>query len=138
MRLNIVLIPFILVIFAACFVTGCLGSGSAQITNVTTDKETYHAKEVMNIIIYVNSQEEMNNATLRLRGIQNWFGEHQLDHEISVNLSPGQNILQYEHEFTRCLACTDLLEGEYPFEVELIKNGVVISNTSHSIRLEYG
>jgi len=136
MRLDILPIAIIMVIIAACVVPGCLGPGTAHITSVTTDKDLYHSKEIMNITVLASSQGDMSNTTLRLRGIQDRHGDFQLDLESPVNLSPGLNTLVYDHQLPSCSSCSGLSAGTYQIEVELIHNGMVISNMTHSIQLE--
>jgi hypothetical protein len=136
MRLNILPIAIILVIIATCTVPGCLGPGTARITSVTTDKDLYHSKEIMNITILANSQGDMSNSTIRLYGIQDRHGDFQLDQESSVNLSPGLNTLAYDHQLPSCSSYSGLSAGTYQIEVELIHNGMIVSNMTHSIQLE--
>ena len=129
-------VMIIVVIIAACMVPGCLGPGTARITSVTTDKDLYHSKEIMNITVLANSQGDMSNTTLRLRGIQDRHGDFQLDQESPVNLSPGLNTLLYDHQLPSCSSCSGLSAGTYQIEVELIHDGMIISNMTHSIQLE--
>lgn len=136
MRLDILPIAFIMVIIAACLVPGCLGPGTARITSVTTDKDLYHSKEIMNVTVLANSQGDMSNTTLKLHGIQDRHGDYQLDKEIPVNLSPGLNTLVYNHQLPSCSSCSGLSAGTYQIEVELIHNGIIVSNMTHPIQLE--
>jgi len=136
MRRDLLIVTVILVIIAASAVPGCLGPGTARITSVTTDKDLYHSKEVMNITVLASSQGDMHNTTLRLRGIQSQHGDFQLDEEIPVNLSPGLNTLVYDHQLPSCSSCSGLGAGTYQIEVELIHNGMIASNMTHSFKLE--
>ena len=136
MRLDILSLSVLVLILAACAMPGCLGPGSARITSVTTDKDLYHSKEIMNITVLANSQGDMSNTTLRLRGIQDRHGDFQLDQETPVNLSPGLNTLVYDHQLPSCSSCSGLSAGTYQIEVELIHNGMIVSNMTHSIQLE--
>jgi len=136
MRRNIHIVALVIVVIAACAVSGCLGPGTASITNVSTDKDLYHSKEVMNITVLVSSQGDMSNTTLRITGIQNKYGEYQLDDEIPVNLSNGRNIIPYEHKMPTCSSCSGLSAGTYQIDVALVQNGIIISNTTHSVELK--
>lgn len=136
MRRNFLIVSVIVVILAACLVPGCLGPGSASITSVTTDKDLYHSKEVMNITVLANAQGDMSNTTLKIRGLQDRHGDFQLEKEIPVNLSSGLNILAYDHQLPSCSSCSGLSEGTYQIEIELIHDGTIISNMSHSIQLK--
>ncbi len=138
MRRNILIISLIVVLIAACVVPGCLntGPGTAQITNVTTDKDLYHSKENMTITVLASAQGDMSNTTLRITGIKNKYNEFQLDDEIPVNLSPGTNIVTYEHKMPSCSSCSGLSAGTYQIDVALVHNGIIISNTTHSVELQ--
>jgi hypothetical protein len=136
MRRDLLIIAVIMVIIAASAVPGCLGPGTARITSVTTDKDLYHSKEVMNITVLASSQGDMSNTTLRLHGIQDRYGDFQLDQEIPVNLSPGLNTLVYSHQLPSCSSCSGLSAGTYQIEAELIHNGIITSNMTHSFKLE--
>lgn len=136
MRRDFLIISVIVVILAACLVPGCIGTGSASITSVTTDKDLYHSKEVMNITVLAKLQGDMSNTSLKLRGLQDRHGDFQLEKEIPVNLSSGLNILTYDHQLPSCSSCSGLSAGTYQIEVELIQDGIVLSNMTHSIQLE--
>ncbi len=136
MRRNILFLSLIVVLIAACAVPGCLGPGTASITNVTTDKDLYHSKENMTITVFANAQGDMSNTTLRITGIKNKYGEFQLDDEIPVNLSAGSNIIPYQHKMPTCSSCSGLSAGTYQIDVALVQNGVIISNTTHSVELQ--
>jgi len=136
MRRNFLIVSVIVVILAACSIPGCLGPGSASIRSVTTDKDLYHSKEVMNITVLVNTPGDMSNTTLKFRGLQDRYGDFQIEKEIPVNLSSGLNILVYEHRLPSCSSCSGLSEATYQIEVELIHDGTIISNMSHSIQLK--
>ena len=111
-------------------------SVTASIISVTTDKDLYHSKEIMNITVTVSSQGDMSNATLRFKGIQNLHGDFQINTEIPANLSPGLNTLVYKHELPRCSSCSGLNAGTYQVEVQLIHDGSIVSNMTHSFQLE--
>lgn len=136
MRRYFLIVYVIVVILAACSVPGCLGPGSASITSVTTDRDLYHSKEVMNITVLANAQGDKSNTTLKFRGLQDRYGDFQLEKEIPANLSSGLNLLAYEHQLPSCSSCSGLSAGTYQIEVELIQDGIVISNMTHSIQLE--
>ena len=59
MRRDLLIIALIVVIIAAGAVlayTYFLGPGSATITSVSTDKDLYHSKEVMNITVSASAR----------------------------------------------------------------------------------
>ncbi|MBP7715875.1 MAG: hypothetical protein KA094_01145 [Methanoregulaceae archaeon] len=139
MRRDLLIITLIVVIIAAGAViayTYFLGPGSATITSVTTDKDLYHSKEVMNITVSASARGDMSNTTLKLVGIKSRHGDYQLDKEIPVTLTPGQNSLRYNHTLPTCSSCSGLSAGMYDIDVELVRNGTVVSNMTYSFDLE--
>lgn len=139
MQRNILLFVLVLVLVA---VAGMIiyplyfGPAGASITSISTDKDLYHSKEVMKIVISLGVQGEMGNATLQLQGMQDKHGGYQLMHEIPVTLSPGPHTIMYDHHLPACSSCSGLAAGTYLIDAYLMQNGIVISNLSHSIRLE--
>ena len=111
------------------------GQAHAGITSVATDKDLYHSKETMMITVSVDSQGNIGNATLRLLGIQDRYGDYQLRKDIPVNLSHGANTLVYDHKLPSCSSCSGLAAGTYRIDVSLLHDGVLLSNTTHSFQL---
>lgn len=139
MRRNVLILAVLVVILLAGAVIiypFLFGPGSGSIRSVITDKDLYHSKEIMGITVSVSSQGNMANSTLIFRGLKDRHGEFQLDEEIPVNLSPGPNMLVYEHQLPSCSSCSGLSAGTYQIEVALAHNGIVISNMTRSIDLE--
>ncbi|MCU0631364.1 MAG: hypothetical protein MUC66_00100 [Methanolinea sp.] len=139
MRRDILILIIAVIIIAACGIVlypFLYGPASASITSVTTDKDLYHSKEIMKIAVSIRSQGDMGNASLRLLGIQDRYGDFQLHQEVPVNLSPGPHTLVYDHQLPTCSSCSGLAAGTYQIEVLLIQKGIVISNMTHSLQIE--
>ena len=112
------------------------GPSSAEITSVSTDKDLYHSNEIMKIAISVNARGSSEDATIRLSGIRDRHGDLRLEKDLPVTLSMGPNTMIYDYQLPPCSSCAGLEPGIYQIEVELIRNGTVVSNTSRSIRIE--
>lgn len=136
MQRCILIFSLIGIIIAGCSVPGCLDTGGAGITSVTTDKDLYHSHEVMKITVDLSSDGKPGNATLRLRGIKDDEGHFQLNQDIPVTLSPGTNTQVYEHQLPHCSSCSGLMEGTYTVDASLIVNGNVVSTVNHSFQLK--
>lgn len=139
MRRNTLILIVALVIVAASGIVLAaffFGPASASITSVTTDKDLYHSKETMKITVSLGSQGNMGNTTLRFLGLQDRHGAYQLDQEIPIVLSPGPNTVIYTHPLPSCSSCSGLTAGNYPIEVSLSRDGVPVSNMTHTIQLE--
>jgi len=138
MRRDILIIAAVVVICAvvAMILLSVMGPAHAEITAVTTDKDLYHSNEKMNITIMVNSAGNMDNTTARIEGIRDDDGKFRIKHDMPANLSEGSNVLVYEYKLPSCSKCSGLGEGTYQVNVTLIRNGVPVSNMTHSVELK--
>ena len=132
----IALIAMVVIALAIVLVPLFFGPSSAEIGSVSFDKDLYHSNEVMNITISVNARGATENATLRLAGIKDRYGDLRLEKEIPVILSPGLYTVTYDYKLPPCSHCAGIDPGPYQIEVELVRNGTVISNTTRTVQLE--
>ncbi len=108
----------------------------ADILSVTTDSDLYHSNNVMKITVKVTSSGTISNAALNITGITDRYGDQRLSHEIPANLSPGTNTLTYDYQLPPCSHCAGLDPGSYSFNVTLERDGMILDQTNHSIRIE--
>ncbi len=137
MRRDILIIGAALIVCAivALILLSVLGPAHAEITAVTTDKDLYHSNEKMNITFLINSAGNMDNTTARIEGIQDQDGHLRISHDMPANLTAGPNIFFYQHQLPSCSKCSGLGEGTYQVNVTLLRNGIQISNMTHSFEL---
>jgi len=112
------------------------GIASADILSVSTDKDLYHSNEVMHISVDVTSSGKIENTTLQIVGIEDRYGDIRLNYTMSANLSPGNNDYIYDYQLPACSHCAGLDPGDYQFNVTLERNGMIIDNANHTIRIE--
>ncbi|OPX66655.1 MAG: hypothetical protein A4E37_01876 [Methanoregulaceae archaeon PtaB.Bin056] len=112
------------------------GPASARIVSVSTDKDLYHSRDTMKISVSIESEGDLGNATLQLRGIEDRHGDCQLHKEIPVTVSKGSHIQVYDHKLPACSSCSGLNAGNYTINATLVQNGVPVSYMTHSFRLE--
>jgi hypothetical protein len=140
MRRDLLIIAVVvLVVVAAIAIAYSLffmPAASASIVSVSTDKPLYHSNEVMQITVGVRSTGTMSNTTLLFTGIENQYGDTLFNGMTSVNLSPGTNTISYEHQLPVCSHCAGLDPGDYQFNVTLERDGEVLDETNHTIRIE--
>jgi hypothetical protein len=139
MRKDLIIIAVVVLVVVVAIVLAYplfFVPASAGIVSVSTDKPLYHSNEVMHITVDVQSTGAMNNATLLFTGIDNLYGDTLLKDMISVNLTPGSNMIPYEHQLPTCSHCAGLDPGDYQFNVTLERNGTILSYTNHTIRIE--
>jgi hypothetical protein len=108
----------------------------ADILSVTTDNDLYHSNNVMKITVTVTSSGTISNAAVNITGITDRYGDVRLSHVIPANLSPGTNTLTYDYQLPPCSHCAGLDPGTYSFNVSLERDGIILDQTNHSIRIE--
>jgi hypothetical protein len=108
----------------------------ADILSVTTDNDLYHSNNVMKITVTVTSSGKINNAVVNITGITDRYGDDKLVHVMPVNLSPGTNTLTYNHQLPSCSHCSGLDPGTYSFNITLERDGMIMDQANHSIRIE--
>jgi hypothetical protein len=108
----------------------------ADILSVTTDNDLYHSNNVMKITVTVTSSGTVSNAAVNITGITDRYGDVRLSHVIPANLSPGTNTLTYDYQLPPCSHCAGLDPGTYSFNVSLERDGIILDQTNHSIRIE--
>ena len=128
-------IAVIVLLIAAFMYPLYAGTAKAEITSVSTDKDLYHSNEVMKIVISLSSPGEGQNTSVVIQGIEGSDGKMWLEHTLAVPDSPGPAILMYDFNLPRCSRCSGLDEGTYGFDVALVKDGVVLSNMTHSVQI---
>jgi hypothetical protein len=125
----------VLVLVVISVAPSYLGTGRAEITSVSTDKDLYHSNEVMKIVISLRSPGEGQNATVAIQGIEDRNGKMRLEHTLPVPSSPGPAIVIYDYNLPSCSHCAGLDEGTYQFDVAIMKDGSVLSNKTHSVQI---
>jgi hypothetical protein len=109
---------------------------NAGIVNVTTDKGLYHSNEVMTITVTITSSGNLTNATIKFDGLRDHYGRERLSHDLTTDLPTGEINLTYDYNLPSCSICAGLSPGMYSFKVSLIHDNSVLSNMTHSIRIE--
>ncbi|NTW93024.1 MAG: hypothetical protein HGA40_06250 [Methanoregulaceae archaeon] len=138
MRRDLLIIAGVLMV-AVLVVALVVLSGAiahADILSVTTDNDLYHSNNVMKITVTVTSSGKINNAVVNITGITDRYGDDKLVHVMPVNLSPGTNTLTYNHQLPSCSHCSGLDPGTYSFNITLERDGMIMDQANHSIRIE--
>ncbi|HOT02775.1 MAG TPA: hypothetical protein PK069_01175 [Methanolinea sp.] len=139
MRRELLIFVIAIVLIAASGAVAYMflyGTASARIVSVSTDKDLYHSKDTMKITVSFESNGEIGNATLHLRGIEDRHGDAHLHKSIPVHISKGMHIEVYDHTLPACSSCSGLNAGNYTINATLVQDGVQVSSMTHSFRLE--
>ncbi len=136
MLIVAIVVAAILVVAVAAILVSSLTPAHAEITAVSTDKDLYHSKEIMKIAVMVRSSGQVDNTTVKIEGIEDKYGKLRLSSEIPANITSDQTMVTYDYELPSCSKCAGLEPGSYQFNVTLEKNGMPISNATHTVQIE--
>lgn len=101
---------------------------------LSTDKETYHSNELMNITATINSSDEVRGVDIRVYGINAGF--HRLDKTGGINLDQGVNTRTFTYKTPRCYGCAGISPGTYRINAELVYNGEIIASSTIEVGIE--
>lgn len=93
------------------------------VLSVSTDKQEYHSAQEVNVTIDIDSNQDINNTTLAVRGVNNRFKEDRL-----VNLTNGKNTEMFIFKLPRCNVCGGIREGNYDITATIVLNNITFSN----------
>jgi hypothetical protein len=109
-----------------------------QITNFTTDKNTYGSNENMSIMVAVASTKAVDGVQIKVFGVKPYnYAYVNLDRK--VNLSEGPNEIFFSAETPYCTAgCGGVYPGPYELHAEVFLNESQAANSTITIRLISG
>ena len=134
--IMVIIIAIIILAVAILGMYSMSRPAAADVVSVTTDKPLYHSNEVMQIEITVSSTAPEKDATIKIDGFTDSYGQTRLSHIMNASLSPGSNIFTYSYNLPPCSKCAGLEPGQYPVNVTLRKNGTPVSEKTIMIDLE--
>ncbi len=123
----------------AVLLTGCVTtsiSDSVEIENITTDEDTYHSGELMNIIVVLKSATAVSGVYTNVSGITNKRGKNMLFKEATTNLTRGLNNVTFIYKMPACSSCSGISEGTYHFNASVVYGNVTVVNSTHSVILK--
>ncbi len=138
-RLTRIMVIIVLVCAMTTAASCCLYGTDTQtlnITNISTNKDTYCGGNRVHITLRVFASDELEDVNVRLTGITNSRGVNRLLQESSLNLTKGENTLNLSYTLPRCSACLGISPGEYDIKAELSYGNNTPINKTITIRLE--
>ncbi|KAF5416450.1 MAG: hypothetical protein C5S49_04750 [Candidatus Methanogaster sp.] len=126
-------------ICAVVLLTGCVNTNivdSVEIENVTTEKDTYHSGEAMNITVVLKSATDVSGVYTNVSGITNKHGRKMLFKETTTNLTRGLNNVTFTYQMPGCSSCTGISEGTHHFNTSVVYGNVTVANSTYSIVLK--
>jgi hypothetical protein len=126
-------------ICAVVLLTGCVTTpivDSVEIENVTTEKDTYHSGEIMNITVVLKSATDVSGVYTNVSGITNKHGRNLLYKETTTNLTRGLNNVTFTYQMPGCSSCTGISEGTYHFNASVVYGNVTVANLTYGVVLK--
>ena len=117
-------------ICVAVILTGCI-TELVEIEYVTTDRDTYHSGEIMNITVVLKSSTDVSGVYINISGITNKRGKNLLIKETTTNLTRGLNNVTFAYKMPACSSCSGISEGMYHFNTSVVY-GNVTTHLSHA------
>ncbi len=99
--------------------------------SLSTDKETYHSNEHMDIAVTIDSPAILRDVGVRVYGIK--AGSYRLDKTKKVNLTAGINTITFSYKTPRCTGCAGIRPGNYPINVDLIYGNDFIARATKNV-----
>ncbi len=133
------LITIGVLICMAVLLTGCVTepiADSVEVENVTTENDTYHSGEIMNITVVLKSATDVSAVYTNVSGITNKRGKNMLFKEITTNLTRGLNNVTFTYKMPACSSCSGISEGIYHFNASVVYGNVTVANSTHSVILK--
>ncbi|MBD3204537.1 hypothetical protein GF327_09680 [Candidatus Woesearchaeota archaeon] len=103
--------------------------------NLNTDKSLYHSNELMNISVSMDSNKNIPNVTLNVKGIYS-KNRYRLDKVQMINLFKGNNVVVVEYKTPKCNTCSGIRQGVYEIIAELSVDSVLVANNSAKIKIK--
>ncbi|MEA3255524.1 MAG: hypothetical protein U9Q22_06785 [Candidatus Altiarchaeota archaeon] len=100
---------------------------------LSTDKETYHSNELMNITATINSSDEVRGVDIRVYGINAGF--HRLNKTGGMNLDQGVNTRTVTYRTPRCYGCAGITPGTYMINADLVYNDKVVASSTIDVEI---
>ncbi|MBU0649486.1 hypothetical protein KJ969_05330 [Patescibacteria group bacterium] len=126
---------FVVLLVLVC---GCVTPGVApappSIESFTVPSQVYHSRENMNITVVVNAGSAVENATLKVYGINSRY--YRLDQSRKLNLTYGANTISIDYATPQCFGCAGISPGRYNVTAELYVNEQAIDNRTIEIDIQ--
>lgn len=123
----------------AVLLTGCITepiADSVEIKNITTDRDTYHSGEIMNITVVLKSATDVSGVYINVSGITNKRGKNMLFKETATNLTSGLNNVTFTYRMPACSSCSGISEGTYYFNTSVVYGNSTVANSTCSVVLK--
>jgi len=107
-----------------------------NITLFSTNKESYKEREEMKIRLLIYSNTEITNVEVKVEGIKNIRNSNYLSLRKILNLSAGENEVNFSAWMPSCNACTGIPLGVHQLNASVWHEGKVLSYATKNIWIE--
>ncbi|MCD6590799.1 MAG: hypothetical protein J7K72_02400 [Candidatus Aenigmarchaeota archaeon] len=106
------------------------------IFNLSSNKEIYHSSDEMQLTLTIKASMNIENLTIKIRGVKDRFGHYRIKTEKVINLTEPESTEIFKFRVPSCYGCAGVSPGEYKIVTKILKNGELIGNLSKTIKLE--
>lgn len=126
----------LLVLVAGCITPKVPSTPSSppSIESFTVPDRVYQSREKMNITVYVNGPQNLENASLRVYGIHSRY--YRLDKTQIINLTAGPQKVVIDYTTPSCFGCARISPGKYNVTAELYVSRELIDNKTLVIEIK--
>lgn len=111
------------------------GESVLEVSEFTTDKETYSSQEEMIVDLEIISSENINSAKIELKGIKP-YNKNYIDSSKTIDLEKGKNQITFKEETPYCTSgCGGVYPGPYGLIVKIYSGEDLIINSTKTIEL---
>lgn len=98
-----------------------------------TSGEVFKSSQQMNITVAVNSEESIENAYVKVYGINS--NRNRLNELHNMNLSKGLQFISIVYTTPSCFGCAGITPGPYNITAELIINDELVDSKTVEIEI---
>ena len=111
MKKTILLFIALMAVLGSIIVT----SNKSNATNifVSTDKTNYSQGELMKLNFEINSEKPKQDIIVEIHAVKNKYNSYIINIFDKVNLSKGENFLNYTARIPYCSRCSGISAGEH-------------------------
>lgn len=104
--------------------------------SLSIDEESYQQGEKVSLNVSVFSQGQLENVSIVLSGIQTRFGRDYINLEKTINLKPGENLVEFSFNMPYCSSCSGVSPGKHEILVKVVYGNETIGLANKTIELK--
>jgi hypothetical protein len=118
------------------YIRPLLGETPLLTLNLSSDKEVYRSSDKMELQANIETDFKIENLTVKVYGVKDRSGNYRVNGERVITAEAQRTTETFAFTMPSCYGCAGVSPGDYEIVMEIIKNGEIIGNFSHTVRLE--